>query len=92
MTIGLKFTTPPGSGITNLAGYYLSDELDNPLKFQMPASIINPGEYFIIWCDEEQTEGANHANFKLPSEGGETITLANSQAVFIDAFFLPSQN
>lgn len=79
------------SSVLNLSDFYVSDELNNPGKFQLPSEVLNPGEYFILWCDEEQAQGSSHANFKLASAGGETITLANSLLQVIDAFFLPSQ-
>lgn len=78
------------SAALNLSDFYISDELSNPTKFQLPSVVLNPGSYFIVWCDESQTQGSNHANFKLASSGGETITLANSQLQIIDSFFIPS--
>ncbi|MCC6600707.1 MAG: CotH kinase family protein [Crocinitomicaceae bacterium] len=79
------------SGFTiDLSGYYLSDEDDNPAKWQLPAVTLSPDEYFIIWCDGEQNEGMDHCNFKLPSEGGETVTLSNSLLEAVDLIFVPA--
>ena len=60
----------------SLAGMYLSDSPDNPLKWRFPDGIqIEPGEYLLVWADEDtQDEPGLHANFKL-SAAGETIWL-----------------
>ncbi|MBP8910488.1 MAG: CotH kinase family protein [Phycisphaerae bacterium] len=60
----------------NLAGMYLSDSLDKPLKWRFPeGTVLGPGEYLLIWADEDgQDEPGLHANFKLSAQG-ETIWL-----------------
>jgi hypothetical protein len=65
----------------DLSGMYLSDNLENPLKWQFPESTsIGPGDYLIIWADEDgQDEPGLHANFKLSSQG-ETVWLFDTDA------------
>jgi hypothetical protein len=58
----------------DLSDMYLSDNPENPLKWQFPEDTkIEPGEYLLVWADEDgQDEPGLHANFKLSSDG-ETI-------------------
>ncbi|HHZ95203.1 MAG TPA: lamin tail domain-containing protein [Flavobacteriales bacterium] len=63
----------------DLAGYYLTDRLNQPMKWQFPlgipdSTIIAPGEYKLIWADEDGGQGWNHTNFKFSSLG-EVVVL-----------------
>ncbi len=63
----------------NLAGLYLTDNLNNRTKHRLPAGegdemILRPGEYKILWADEDLGQGADHLDFKL-SNDGEAIGL-----------------
>jgi uncharacterized repeat protein (TIGR02543 family) len=40
----------PGAQNVNLQGYGLSDREDDPLKWQFPAILINPGKYLIVFA------------------------------------------
>lgn len=42
----------PGPEAVSLAGYYLSDSTNNPLKFQFPAVTIAPGGFLVVWCGQ----------------------------------------
>jgi hypothetical protein len=58
----------------DLAGLYLTDNLKNRTKYQLHSGsgdemIIQPGEYKILWADEDLGQGADHLNFKLSNEG-----------------------
>ena len=65
----------------DLSGWYLSDNKDNPRKWQFPnGSSINPGEYLVIWADEDEEDSSLkelHTNFKLSSDG-EHLSLISS--------------
>ncbi|MFZ1678589.1 MAG: lamin tail domain-containing protein, partial [Saprospiraceae bacterium] len=52
-----------------LGDKYLSDKEDNPIKWKFPDISIQPGEYLIIWADEDGSQGDLHANFKLSATG-----------------------
>jgi CotH kinase protein/Lamin Tail Domain len=64
------------SDSVDLGGMYLSDNPEHPLKWKFPeGTVIEPGEYLLVWADEDGgDEPGLHANFKLASEG-ETIWL-----------------
>ena len=63
----------------NLSGMYLSDNQNNPRKWQFPDDTqIAPGGYLIIWADEDgNAKPGLHANFKL-SRNGETVMLVDT--------------
>ena len=63
----------------NLSGMYLSDNRNNPRKWQFPNDTqIAPGGYLIVWADEDgNAESGLHANFKL-SRNGETVMLVDT--------------
>lgn len=65
----------------DLAGMYLSDNPDIPLKWQFPPdTVIEPEGYLIVWADEDGgDEPGLHANFKLAS-AGETVWLFDTLA------------
>lgn len=56
----------------HLSDYYLSDDVENPNKWQLPNITLAPDQYTIIWADEDGNQGEQHANFKL-SKNGESI-------------------
>lgn len=63
----------------NLAGYYLTDRLNNPMKWRFPldvgdSTVINPNGYVVLWADEEGSQGWNHTNFRL-NNNGEALVL-----------------
>ncbi len=63
----------PSDLILDIGGIYVTDDLSNPFKWQLPENIsLQPKAYYIIWADGLAHE--NHASFKL-SESGEQIGL-----------------
>ncbi|MBE0637689.1 MAG: CotH kinase family protein [Bacteroidales bacterium] len=68
-----------GSDPVWLGDKYLSDNLNNPAKWQFPDHVIFPGEYLIIWADDDAEQGPFHTTYKLSAEG-ESIGIFNSTA------------
>jgi hypothetical protein len=69
----------PTNAPLDLAGYYVSDKLNNPTKWQVPSgvpdsTVIPAGGYVLLWADEQGSQGWNHMNFKL-SSAGEVVVL-----------------
>ncbi len=58
---------------------YLTDDLENPDKWLFPDMTLLPGNFLLVWADEEQEQGSLHTNFKLDKEG-EEIGLFDSEA------------
>ncbi|MGY8649094.1 MAG: CotH kinase family protein, partial [Verrucomicrobiales bacterium] len=64
----------------DLSGMYLSDNGENPRKWDFPeGTTIAANGYLIVWADEDGDEDQEglHANFKLSSKG-ETVTLVDT--------------
>jgi len=70
---------------------YLSDDIANVLKWDLPNHVIPPHGYYVIWADEDGNQGEEHANFQL-SNTGETITLSHADTTEIDNVIYPMQN
>lgn len=70
-----------GSNTLNLANFYLSDDEDDLQKWQLPSVSLGTGDYYIVYCDKENT--GRHTNFGL-SAGGETIYLSNAAEEVVD--------
>ena len=68
----------------NLEGYYLSDEIDEPFKWQIPNLSIAPQGFIIIFAsDLDLCQTWCHTNFKLSSDG-ESLILSDPSGLGID--------
>lgn len=68
----------------DISGFFLTDNPTNLDKWEFPANtVIPPGGYFIIWADEDSSQGAYHCNFKL-SATGEQLWLLNAAQEIVD--------
>lgn len=80
--------TNTGATSIALGGLGLTDHLEGTPDFVFPAMTLAPGQYVIVWADEEPSEGALHAPFKLDADG-EDIYLTDG-AVIIDQVTFPA--
>jgi hypothetical protein len=62
-----------------LGDKFLTDNLSNKNKWQMPDITLQPGEFILFWADEDSEQGSNHTNFKL-SAAGEEIGIFDSES------------
>lgn len=77
------------SGVSiDLGGLGLTDHLEGTPDFVFPTMTLAPGEYVIVWADEETAEGDLHTPFKLDADG-EDVYLTDG-AVIIDHVTFPS--
>ncbi|MBL7858644.1 MAG: CotH kinase family protein [Cyclobacteriaceae bacterium] len=61
-----------GGNTVNISGYYLSDDVSQKTKWQIPTGASIPSKGFLlIWCDGLNTGW--HTNFSLDSDGEELI-------------------
>ncbi len=76
----------------NISGYYLSDDTDNPTKWQFPANTtIAPHGYLIVWADKkDKKKKALHTNFKLSSKK-EHLLFSDPNGTTIDNFSFKDQ-
>lgn len=61
-----------------LGDKYLSDNISNPNKWQMPDMNLQPGNFALFWADASTEKGIMHTNFKL-SGGGEEIGIFDAE-------------
>jgi hypothetical protein len=70
----------PGSSLLDLSGRYLTDNLDNPTKFQIPPGVtIPPGGFLLLYADNRPDLGPLHTNFRL-NRNGEAVGLFDTDA------------
>ncbi|MBI3134022.1 MAG: CotH kinase family protein [Bacteroidetes bacterium] len=76
-----------GSAI-DLTGYFLSDDITDPNKWQFPDTSIAANGYLIVWCDQDTLDAGLHTNFKLASSG-ETLVLSNAGGFAVNQVTMP---
>lgn len=71
----------PSNSAVNLVDYYLTDNQNQPQKWSFPSTIIEPGDYFVVFASAPgdgsggtlnnyvDPLGNLHTNFKLSSDG-----------------------
>jgi hypothetical protein len=68
----------------DLGGHFLTDNGSLLQKYAFPAgTVIGPGEYLIVWADNEPEQGPDHAPFALASSG-ESVWLSDPQGMVLD--------
>ena len=75
----------------NIAGYYITDNLGEPFKWQVPdgypeKTTIPAGGYIVLFADRDTLQGPLHCDIKLDAEGEEIglSVIANSEFHWID--------
>lgn len=71
-------------GNLNVAGLYVSDDLDDPQKYQIPESstlstIIPPHGHLVIWADDLEAATQLHVPFKLGNKGDDALMIYSSE-------------
>jgi hypothetical protein len=73
------------SNQVDLSGFFLSDNILNLDKWEIPSGTILPANgYLIFWADEDSSQGLNHCNFKLSSLG-ESVMLFDAELNLVDS-------
>ena len=75
-------------------GMYLTDDLDNPSKWQIHAdnpdvTTIEPHGFLVIWVDGDEEDSGLHADFKLSADGEDLALCDHDGATFIDQLSIP---
>lgn len=65
-----------------LGDKYLSDNLSNPDKWQLPDLTMQPGTFIIIWADGQPEQGPFHTDYKLNDEGEQLGIFDNETTGF----------
>lgn len=72
---------------------WFTDDPSTPLKWKIDTTddiYLEPGEYFIVWADDEPWEGSHHANFKISGDG-EYLGIYTSDLQEVDQVVFPEQ-
>ncbi|MGB2863881.1 MAG: CotH kinase family protein [Sedimentisphaerales bacterium] len=78
-----------GVDAVDIGGMYLTDNLSNPVKWQIPVNdpaltTIEPGSHLLIWADGDISDPGLHANFKLDADGEEIGLFKSDGITMID--------
>lgn len=77
----IELYNPSSDGVVNLGGMYLTDDLGEPTKWQIPEGVtIEAGGYLLFWADDDDEQGDMHTDFEL-DKGGEEIGLFDPNGV-----------
>lgn len=85
-----------GPNAVNLAGYFLTDKLNDLQKWQFPAGVSIPANgYLVVLASSENAfvNGYQNTNFKLTqTKGSEYIILSNTSGIIVDSIKLNYAN
>ncbi len=71
----------PGEVPIDVGGLYLTDDLDESTKWQIPAgTVIEARGHLLIWADKDMADEGLHTPFSL-SAGGEDLALFDSDGM-----------
>lgn len=54
-----------GPASKDLSHYHLTNKLEEPNKWHLPQIILSPGEFTLLWLDDQTEQGVSHGNFTL---------------------------
>jgi spore coat protein H len=77
----------PGPSAVYLGNKFISDDASNWNKWPLPNVTLDPGEFQLLYADNEPEQGVNHLDFKL-DDLSETVYISevqNSARVLIDS-------
>lgn len=70
-----------------LKDYYLTDKWDGTDRYFFPDITLDPGEFYVVLCSGDASQGENYASFGLTP--GDTVYLAKN-GTFTDALSIPA--
>ncbi|MFC2137160.1 lamin tail domain-containing protein [Bacteroidota bacterium] len=76
-----------GSETVNIGGMFLTNNTSVSDLYQLPtddpdATRIGPGEYILLWADNDTEQGPLHLGFRLDAEGGHIGLSADGKTIF----------
>jgi len=85
-----------GDYAVDIGGLYLTDNLSMPMKWQIPnddpaLTTIGPGEYLLIWADNDISDSGLHASFRLDASGDEVALFDTDGSTLIDSITFGTQ-
>ena len=80
----------PTNQMVNLSGLFLVEGADQ-WQFPDTMSTIQPGGFLLIWCDDNESQGPMHTNFKLSMNGEQIVLMRSDGITIIDSISFGSQ-
>jgi hypothetical protein len=87
-----------GDTDVDLAGLYITDNLENPVKWRIPAgepeaTTVKASDYLVFFADENPVLGPQHLDFKLSSDGEEVglSYLSDPDIIWLDSIRFGAQ-
>jgi hypothetical protein len=82
----------PTSSDIDLAGYFISDNSSEPLKWQIPSTdptktTVVANGYLLLWADKDLEQGENHLNFKLQRTDEVILTAPDASTLIQEISF-----
>ncbi|MBK9731228.1 MAG: CotH kinase family protein [Chitinophagaceae bacterium] len=71
-----------GTESVYLGNKYISDDLQNPSKWRLPAVTLDGDHYILLWTDNDPEQGAYHADFSLNADGEQIGLFASAEEYF----------
>ncbi|MEZ5399755.1 MAG: CotH kinase family protein [Bryobacteraceae bacterium] len=82
----------PGQEAVDMSGMYITDNPDNPTKWQVPEGVSIPaGAHLVFIADGETAQGARHTSFSLSASGESLSIYAADGATLIDTVTFGAQ-
>ena len=85
----------PDASDLDLRGYYLSDDPEDPTKWQITGEnpvIVPAGGYTLLWLDDHASAGPTHLPFRLNAGGDVLILTAPDGVTELENITLPPQH
>ncbi|MCD4789339.1 MAG: CotH kinase family protein [Bacteroidales bacterium] len=86
-----------GEQYVNIGGMFITDDLDNPTIWQIPgtspdSTIILPGEFLLLWADDDSDDGIYHLEIKLSASGEQIGIFAQDGLTVLDSLTFSAQS
>jgi hypothetical protein len=79
------------ANVIDLGGAHISDTITDPFRWTFrQGTLIAPGEYLMVWADDDEEQWFHHTNFNLNSIG-ETLFLCDAAGNIMDQIAFPLQ-
>ena len=85
-----------GSASVDVGGMYITDDLADPTAYQIPttspdSTTIAPGEFLLLWSDDDLEQGILHLEFKLGKSGEQIGLYASDGETVVDTLTFGAQ-
>ncbi|MEQ1570919.1 MAG: lamin tail domain-containing protein [Myxococcota bacterium] len=67
----------PGDEAVEVGGLWITDDVADPMRHELSAELppIEPGDYLVLFADDDEEAGPDHLSFGLAAAGGDDVAL-----------------